>query len=150
MKRLIILFCFVLLLVSCRTVKHGTATELPQIVHDTVYHTSIRHDTLRVVQHYRDTIIQRDSVYADGQTVYKYKYIYKTRTAHDTVQVYRVLKDTVYVHRQDSVSIPVYVDREVKVKYTPWYKNAMAAFGCLFLITILFCLLILFVKRKSG
>lgn len=144
MKRLIILFCCALLLVSCRTLKHGTTTELPQIVHNIVYHTSVKHDTLRVVQHYRDTIIQRDSVYADGQTVYKYKYIYKTRTAHDTVQVYRTLKDTVYMHRRDSISIPVYVDREVKVKYTPWYKNAMAAGGCLF---ILFCLLILFVKR---
>ena len=118
MKRLITLLCCALLLAACSVVRPGIPVELPQIVHDTVYRNTVQHDTLRLVQHYRDTVIQRDSVYVEGQTVYKQKYIYKTRTAHDTVQVYRYLRDTMYVHRRDSISVPVYIDRVEKVKYT--------------------------------
>ena len=142
------LLCCTLLLAACSVVQPGIPVELPQIVHDTVYRNTVQRDTLRLVQHYRDTVIQRDSVYVEGQTVYKQKYIYKTRTAHDTVQVYRYLRDTMYVHRRDSISVPVYIDRVEKVKYTPWYKNVLAWTGGLCLIALLIWLLFLYPKRK--
>ena len=148
MKRLSTLLCCALLLAACSVVRPGIPAELPQIVHDTVYRNTVQHDTLRLVQHYRDTVIQRDSVYVEGQTVYKQKYIYKPRTAHDTVQVYRYLRDTMYVHRRDSISVPVYIDRVEKVKYTPWYKNVLAWTGGLCLIALLIWLLFLYLKRK--
>ena len=148
MKRLINLLCCALMLSACSFVRPGIPVSLPQIVHDTVYRNTVQHDTLRLVQHYRDTVIQRDSVYVEGQTVYKQKYIYKTRTAHDTVQVYRYLRDTMYVHRRDSISVPVYIDRVEKVKYTPWYKNVLAWTGGLCLIALLIWLLFLYLKRK--
>ena len=75
MKRLITLLCCALLLAACSVVRPGIPVELPQIVHDTVYRNTVQHDTLRLVQHYRDAVIQRDSVYVEGQTVYKQKYI---------------------------------------------------------------------------
>ena len=123
-----LLLCCALLLAGCSVVRPGTGVPLPQII--------------------RDTVIQRDSVYVEGQTVYKEKTIYKTRTAHDTVQVYRYLRDTLYVHRRDSISVPVYIDRVEKVKYTPWYKNALAATGGLCIIALLIWVLFLYLKRK--
>lgn len=143
-----LLLCCALLLAGCSVVRPGTGVPLPQIIRDTVYRNTVQHDTLRLVQHYRDTVIQRDSVYVEGQAVYKEKTIYKTRTAHDTVQVYRYLRDTLYVHRRDSISVPVYIDRVEKVKYTPWYKNALAATGGLCIIALLIWVLFLYLKRK--
>lgn len=144
----ILFFCALLMLAGCSVLRRGVPVELPQIVRDTVYRTTVQHDTLRLVQHLRDTVIQRDSVYVEGQTVYREKTIYKTRTAHDTVQVYRYLRDTLYIHRRDSISVPVYIDREVKVRYTPWYKNTLAAVGGLCLIALILWLLFLYLKRK--
>jgi len=92
--------------------------------------------------------VQRDSVYVEGQTVYKQKYIYKTRTAHDTVQVYRYLRDTLFIHQRDSVSVPVYIDREVKVRYTPAITKMLAWAGGLSIIAIILWLLFLYLKRK--
>lgn len=148
MKRPITLLCCVLLLAACSVVRPGIPVELPQIVHDTVYRNTVTHDTLRLVQHYRDTVVQRDSVYVEGQTVYKEKYIYKTRTAHDTVQVYRYLRDTMYVHQRDSISVPVYIDRVEKVKYTPAFTKMLAWAGGLSIIAIILWLLFLYLKRK--
>lgn len=150
MKRLTTLLCCVLLLIAagCSVVRPGIPVELPQIVHDTVYRNTVTHDTLRQVQHFRDTVIQRDSVFVKGETVYREKYIYKTRTAHDTVAVYRYLRDTMYVHRRDSVSVPVYIDREVKVRYTPAFTKMLAWAGGLSIIAIILWLLFLYLKRK--
>ena len=150
MKRLTTFLCCALLLAvaGCSVVRPGIPVELPQIVHDTVYHNTVTHDTLRVVQHFRDTLVQRDSVYVEGQTVYKQKYIYKTRTAHDTVQVYRYLRDTLFVHQRDSISVPVYIDREVKVRYTPAITKMLAWAGGLSIIAIILWLLFLYLKRK--
>lgn len=148
MKRLITLLCCALLLAACSVVRPGIPVELPQIVHDTVYRNTVQHDTLRLVQHYRDTVIQRDSVYVEGQTVYKERTVYKTRTAHDTVQVYRYLRDTMYVHQRDSISVPVYIDRVEKVKYTPARVKVLAWTGGLCIIALLLWLLFLYLKRK--
>ena len=148
MKRLITFLCCALLVVGCSVVRPGTGVPLPQIVHDTVYHTTVRHDTLRQVQHLRDTVVQRDSVYVEGQTVYKQKYIYKTRTAHDTVQVYRYLRDTLFIHQRDSISVPVYIDRVEKVKYTPAFTKVLAWAGGLAIIALILWLLFLYLKRK--
>ncbi len=148
MKRLVTLCCILAVLASCSVVRPGIPVELPQIVHDTVYRNTVQHDTLRLVQHLRDTVVQRDSVYVEGQTVYREKYIYKTRTQHDTVQVYRYLRDTMYVHRRDSISVPVYIDRVEKVRYTPAFTKTLAWLGGLSIIAIILWLLFLYLKRK--
>ena len=144
------LFCCLLLvaLAGCSIVRPGTGVPLPQIQHDTIYQHTVQHDTLRVVQHLRDTVVQRDSVYVEGQTVYKERYIYKTRTAHDTVQVYRYLRDTMYVHQRDSISVPVYIDRVEKVRYTPAFTKVLAWAGGLSILAAILWLLFLYLKRK--
>lgn len=148
MKRLTAFLCCALLLVGCSVVRPGTGVPLPQIVHDTVYRNTVRVDTLRLVQHFRDTVITRDSVFIKGETVYKEKYIYKTRTAHDTVQVYRYLRDTLFIHQRDSISVPVYVDRVEKVKYTPAFTKVLAWAGGIGIIALILWLLFLYLKRK--
>lgn len=62
---------------GCSVIRPGVPVELPQIVHDTVYHTTVQRDTIREVRHFKDTVIQRDSVFVKGETVYREKYIYK-------------------------------------------------------------------------
>ena len=140
--------CALVLPGACSVVRPGTGVPLPQIVHDTVYHNTVRVDTVREVKHFRDTVVQRDSVYVEGQTVYKERYIYKTRTAHDTVQVYRYLRDTMYVHRRDSISVPVYIDRVEKVRYVPGFTKVLAWAGGLSIIALILWLLFLYLKRK--
>ena len=80
--------------------------------------------------------------------MYKEKYIYKTRTAHDTVQVYRYLRDTMYVHQRDSISVPVYIDRVEKVRYTPAFNKVLAWAGGLSILAAIMWLLFLYLKRK--
>lgn len=133
---------------GCSVIRPGVPVELPQIVHDTIYHTTVQRDTIREVRHFKDTVIQRDSVFVKGETVYREKYIYKTRTAHDTVQVYRYLRDTLFIHQRDSISVPVYIDRIEKVKYTPAFTKTLAWVGGLCCLAAILWLLFLLVKRK--
>lgn len=147
MKRLAFLWAVLALLAGCGVTRPGTVV-VPDIKRDTVYQVREIHDTLREVRAYRDTVIQRDSVFVKGETVYREKYIYKTRTAHDTVQVYHYLRDTLFIHQRDSVGVPVYIDRVEKVKYTPWFTRTMAGIGGVCCIAAILWLLFLFVKRK--
>lgn len=119
-----------------------------EVAQDTVYRTVIRRDTIRDIRHSRDTLIQRDSVFVKGETVYREKYIYKTSTVHDTAYVYRFLRDTMYVARRDSIPVPVYVDRVEKVKYTPGYMKTLAGIGGVCCIAALIWLLFLYLRRK--
>lgn len=148
MKQLLLTLCCALLLAGCSVLRPGIPVEVPQIVHDTVYHNTVQRDTIREVQHLRDTVVERDSVYVEGQIVYREKYIYKTRTAHDTVQVYRYLRDTLFVHQRDSIGVPVYIDRVQRVQYTPWWKNALAFVGGLCIIAGIIWLIFLYLRIK--
>ena len=72
-------------------------------------------DSLYIVQRMIDRVLIRDSVYERHvhDTVYKYK-------ERETVR-YLAMRDTLYVERRDSVSVPYPVEREL----TKWEATRM-------------------------
>lgn len=98
MKRLlyiaIILFVSVLCL-SCNTTRY---IPVETKVHDTTYINKLQ----------VDSVFDKEFVYINGDTVVKYKYLYK----------YKMIRDTVYINRTDSIQVPYPVERELS-----WWEN---------------------------
>lgn len=80
---------------------------------------SVRHDSIYITKHQRDSIFQRDSIYVldkgDTVIIYKDKYIY----------VYNNKTDTIYRNTTDTITQVVEVEREL----TRWQKFRMDAGG---------------------
>lgn len=147
MKAKLIFALTAIILVGCGAFRH--VPPIRHVVRDTVNQTVYRHDTIRDIRHYHDTLIQRDSVFVEGQTVYREKLVMKLRTLHDTAIVHRIFRDTMYISKRDSVSVPVYVDRIQKVKYIPWHIRLLSGLGGLCCVAAIAWLLFLYLKRKS-
>lgn len=91
----------------------------------------VRHDSIYITKHQRDSIFQRDSIYVldkgDTIIIYKDKYIY----------VYNNKTDTIYRNTTDTITQVVEVEREL----TKWQKFRMDVGGWalgVLLILILF------------
>lgn len=139
MNKILPILCLVLLC-GC----HGTKTltervEVPVVV--TQEHTieSVR------IDHVRDTLVQRDSIYhfVQGDTVRIERWHY----LQGTTNVVRV--DTVHV--TDSVQVPVVttqtIEKEVEVpRPLSWAQKTLMIFGCVSMIAVL--LLIAYKTRK--
>lgn len=121
MGKKIIIILGSLLMVGCASTRH-----LPQIVERTV------HDTL-----YQNTL-QYDSVYIDNSsytymeadTVYKEKVRFEYK--------YKLLRDTVRIHKVDSIPVIREVETVKEVKTTPSYCKLLAIMAILLLIGIIF------------
>lgn len=121
MGKKIIIILGSLLMVGCASTRH-----LPQIVERTV------HDTL-----YQNTL-QYDSVYIDNSsytymeadTVYKEKVRFEYK--------YKLLRDTVRIHKVDSIPVIREVETVKEVKTTPSYCKLLALMAILLLIGIIF------------
>lgn len=94
--------CIILLILticSCRSVKYVPVE-------------TVRTDSIYINKIQRDSVYQRDSIYVrdrgDTVTVYRDRYLYRDRLVHDTL----------YVNRTDSVQVPYPVEREL----TRWEK----------------------------
>lgn len=91
---------------SCRSIKYVPVE-------------SVRHDSIYITKHQRDSIFQRDSIYVldKGDTVIickdKYIYVYNNKT------------DTIYRNTTDTITQVVEVEREL----TKWQKFRMDAGG---------------------
>lgn len=119
------LLAFILLMCSCHT-KH---VPLETIKKDIVYLDKWR----------KDSIFVRDSVYVreKGDTVYMYrdKYVY----------IDKLKTDTMYVHRTDSVYVPVPVER----KLSRWERWKMELGGISFGVCIgLTAVIVWLIKKK--
>ena len=130
MKRVLIIFSAILaILVSlsgCRVTKYiDKPVKMPYAVDD----------TLRVSTYAVDTIYNRDSIYVDGQTVYKEKWRFKIQIRHDTV----------WQHKIDSISVPVYLNTTTKID-VPWYNKIFIYIGRICLIAIIICLAIYLIR----
>lgn len=110
---------------SCTTTKYVPVPE---------YHT----DTLRIVQHQRDSIYLSDSIY-----VYDFvrsDTVYKTTERWHTQWRERIVHDTIYQSKRDSIPYPVEVIKEVPAKLTWWQQtrlhiiNVLMMFGIIWLI----------------
>jgi hypothetical protein len=112
MKRIILLGLAVLLLCSCGATRVQTQTIY---VRDTTYVSKVQ----------VDSVFRRDSVFVKekNDTIYIYKEKVRDR--------YRLLRDTIYQHKVDSV----YIDKERVVKVerqlTAWQRFKMRGFWAL-------------------
>lgn len=139
MKKILPILCLVMLC-GC----HGTETitervEVPVVV--TQEHTI---ESMRI-DHVRDTLVQRDSIYhyVQGDTVRIERWHY----LQGTTNVVRV--DTVQV--TDSVQVPVVttqtIERQVEVpRHLSWAQKTLMVFGGVSMISVL--LLIAYKTRK--
>lgn len=98
------------LLGSCTTVKYVPVPE---------YHT----DTLRVVQHQRDSIYLSDSIYVNDFV--RDDTVYKTVERWHTQYRDRWRTDTIYQSKRDSIPYPVEVEKEVPARLTWWQQTRL-------------------------
>ena len=133
MRKYIIVVILSAVLVGCKTTKFVPVVE---------YHT----DTLRVVQHHRDSIYLHDSTfvreYVQGDTVRVVTEMWHTRFRD------RLKTDTIYRSRTDSVPVPYPVIKEVKKPLTLIEKGLMGT-GIAALTAILIFFFIHFKKIFS-
>lgn len=108
MKHIMTLILIIALagITSCRSIKYVPVE-------------SVRHDSIYITKHQRDSIFQRDSIYVrekgDTVIIYKDKYIY----------VYNNKTDTIFRNTTDTITQVVEVEREL----TKWQKFRMDAGG---------------------
>lgn len=104
---------------SCRSIKY---VPVETVKHDSIYVSKIQHDS----------VYQRDSIYVldKGDTVYinVYQYLYKDR----------IVIDTVYLVKTDSIQVPFPVEKE----FTRWQQIKLELGGWSFGIIICFLLII--------
>ena len=115
---LYLLFCT--LLTGC-----GTQRELPvveRVTRDTLYLHQVQYDSVYV---YRDRYVDRshDTLYVQERSV-AYRY--------------RLQRDTLRIHRVDSIPVIREVEVVREVARTPWYAKLLAAIGLLGLFLFLF------------
>lgn len=131
MKKLMIVMILSVALVGCKTKEY-----VPIVEHHT--------DTLRVVQHHRDSIYLHDSTfvreYVQGDTVRIITERWHTKYRD------RLKTDTLYRSRTDSVPVPYPVVKEVKKPLTMIEKGLMGT-GIASIVGLLFYFFILFKKR---
>lgn len=124
MSRMAAIVMVLLMLCGCRT----EYVPLETVKKDSVYLDKWR----------KDSIFVMDSVYvrAKGDTVYmyRYKYVYKDK----------LTTDTMYVHRTDSVEVPVPVEREL----SRWERWKMELGGISFGVCIGLAAVIVWLIKK--
>ena len=119
------LFCF-LFVVACTLIGGATSRPTSQVVEaslrDTVYVNKVLYDSVYIDNWYY-TYHKADTV-----VVEKSKLEYR----------YKVLRDTVFRARTDSVPVIREVEVVREVRHVPWYAKVLSVVGGLFLIIIVF------------
>ena len=115
---LCLLFCT--LLAGCGTERKTSVVE--RVMRDTVQVTNVKQDSVFI---YRDRYVDRsrDTVYVNDRSV-AYRY--------------RLQRDTLRIHRVDSIPVIREVEVVREVARTPWYAKLLAAIGLLSLFLFLF------------
>lgn len=126
----------VMILMAVAVTGCKTTTYVPVVEHHT--------DTLRVVQHHRDSIYLHDSTFVrefvQGDTVRIVTEMWHTKYRE------RLKTDTLYRSRTDSVPVPYPVIKEVK-KPLNFFEKALMGTGIASIVGLLFYFFILFKKR---
>ena len=130
MRFIVVMILSAVVMVSCKTKEYVTVP---------VHHT----DTLRVVQHHRDSIYLHDSTFVrefiQGDTVRIVTEMWHTKYRD------RLKTDTLYRSRTDSVPVPYPVIKEVKKPLT-LIEKALMGTGIASIVGLLFYFFILFKK----
>ena len=124
MKKIIIFL--ILLVVACTLIGCATSRQATQVAvasaHDTVYFNKVLYDSVYIDNWHH--IFHR----ADTVVVEKTKLEYR----------YKLLRDTVFRARIDSVPVIREVEVVREVRRVPWYAKVLSVLGVLLLIIILF------------
>ena len=114
---LCLLFCT--LLAGCGTPRKTSVVE--RVTRDTLYLHQVQYDSVYV---YRDRYVDRsrDTVYVNDRSV-AYRY--------------RLQRDTLRIHRVDSIPVIREVEVVREVVRTPWYVKGLAAIGLVALLLFL-------------
>ena len=119
------LFCF-LFVVACTLFGCATSRPMSQVVEaslrDTVYVNKVLYDSVYIDNWYY-TYHKADTVVVE-KTKLEYRY--------------KVLRDTVFRARTDSVPVIREVEVVREVRHVPWYAKVLSVVGGLFLIIIVF------------
>ena len=121
MKKILIFIIALVGFVSCRSIKYVPVE-------------SVRHDSIYITKHQRDSIYVKDSILivkGDTITEYRYKYIYQ----------YKDRIDTVFVCHTDSIQVPYPVEKEL----TMWEK-----YKTKIVVIVMIFLFIMFVKFYNN
>ena len=124
MKKIIIFL--ILLVVACTLIGCATSKQATQVVesslHDTVYLNKVVYDSI-YIDNWHHTYLKADTVVVE-KTKYEYRY--------------KLLRDTVYKARIDSVPVIREVEVVREVRRVPWYAKVLSVLGILLLIILLF------------
>ena len=119
------LFCF-LFVVACTLIGCATSRPTSQVVEaslrDTVYVNKVLFDSVYIDNWYY-TYEKADTVVVE-KTKLEYRY--------------KVMRDTIFRARTDSVPVIREVEVVREVRYVPWYAKVLSVVGGLFLIIIVF------------
>jgi len=119
---------------SCTTTKYVPVPE---------YHT----DTVRIVQHQRDSIYLSDSIYVSDFV--RDDTVYKTIERWRTKYIERTTHDTLYQSKVDSIPYPVEVTKEVPAKLT-WWQQTRLHLANILLYLLLIVGIIWIAKKHLG
>ena len=123
MRFIVVMIFSAVVMVSCKTKEYVPVVER---------HT----DTLRVVQHHRDSIYLHDATfvreYIQGDTVRVIMEMWHTKYRD------RLKTDTIYRSRTDSVPVPYPMVKEVEAKLSAWQKFRLHLANILLMVVGLF------------
>lgn len=116
MKHVLIFAAMLLLMTSCSIVRETS--------------TSARKDTLYLYKEKIDSVFVRDSIFVreKGDTIYKYVERWRYRD--------RIIRDTLYRSKTDSVYIDIVTTHEV-VKPLTWWQKALMWTGVVAMLAII-------------
>ena len=124
MKKIVILLF--ILLVACALIGCATSKQATQVVEsslrDTIYLNKVVYDSI-YIDNWHHTYLKADTVVVE-KTKYEYRY--------------KLLRDTVYKARIDSVPVIREVEVVREVRRVPWYAKVLSVLGILLLIILLF------------
>ena len=124
MKKIVILLF--ILLVACTLIGCATSKQATQVVEsslrDTIYLNKVVYDSI-YIDSWHHTYQKADTVVVE-KTKLEYRY--------------KMLRDTVFRARIDSVPVIREVEVVREVRHVPWYAKVLSVLGVLLLIIILF------------
>ena len=130
MKKIIIFL--ILLVVACTLIGCATSKQATQVVEsslrDTIYLNKVVYDSI-YIDNWHHTYLKADTVVVE-KTKLEYRY--------------KLLRDTVFRARIDSVPVIREVEVVREVRRVPWYARALSMLGALFLILMIFKILLYF------
>ena len=123
MKKIVILLF--ILLVACTLIGCATSRQATQVAvasaHDTVYFNKVLYDSI-YIDSWHHTYQKADTVVVE-KTKLEYRY--------------KLLRDTVFRARIDSVPVIREVEVVREVRRVPWYARALSWLGALFIILLI-------------